>query len=203
MGTGASRFAHKSTCNLQCMPWTPVRHSSGNAAATRPSYSYRVRRCGTPSIVAQNCSLSTMVGDKTANRWPWWIAAFLLYTQHHCPPTKTRQIHPRIIIVVRYTLRGSRVDYRFFSPVHSVRERWFLPINKEENLILRPGFSLPSLISTITINVSFPYPTREGEKRRVLWAFIWILFMHARSPARAFHFFFRGENFSSFHSLLR
>lgn len=112
MGTGASRFAHKSTCNLQCMPWTPVRHSSGNAAATRPSYSYRVRRCGTPSIVAQNCSLSTMVGDKTANRWPWWIAAFLLYTQHHCPPTKTRQIHPRIIIVVRYTLRGSRVDYR-------------------------------------------------------------------------------------------
>lgn len=67
LGYGTSRFAHKSTCNLQCMPWTPVRHSSGNAAA-RPSYSYRVRRCGTPSIVAQNCFLSTMVGDKTANR---------------------------------------------------------------------------------------------------------------------------------------
>lgn len=64
LGYGTSRFAHKSTCNLQCMPWTPARHSSGNAA--RPSY--RVRRCGTPSIVAQNCSLSTMVGDKTANR---------------------------------------------------------------------------------------------------------------------------------------
>lgn len=102
-----------------------------------------------------------------------------------------------------YVVHASIIVSRFFSLVHSVRERWFLPINKEENLILRPGFSLPSLISTITINVSFPYPTREGEKRRVLWAFIWILFMHARSPARAFHFFFRGENFSSFHSLLR
>ena len=31
LGYGTSRFAHKSTCNLQCMPWTPVRHSSGNA----------------------------------------------------------------------------------------------------------------------------------------------------------------------------
>lgn len=56
LGYGTSRFAHKSTCNLQCMPWTPVRHSSGNAApAFVVARIRRVRRCGRASIVAQNC----------------------------------------------------------------------------------------------------------------------------------------------------